>query len=168
MIQPWGDTGVDVLACGHLPPNPSELLGNEAMGSLLELLQSRYDFVVVDAPPLLAVTDAVILARHCGGAIVVVSNHGRRTVTRQQLVEALDNLEAGGTRALGVVFRGCRRGARTRSRSASTDTVIARSGQPAARRRTAPAAEPAHRAERARRAERAERAEHTGLIRLRP
>lgn len=104
VVQFWGDTGVDILPSGHLPPNPSELLGNEATESLLEDLQIRYDYVVVDAPPLLAVTDSVILARYCGGAIVVVSNLGHRTVTRRQIVQALDNLAAGGTTALGFVL----------------------------------------------------------------
>ncbi len=104
VVQFWSDTGVDILPSGHLPPNPSELLSNEATESLLEFLQERYDYVVVDAPPLLAVTDAVILAQYCGGAIVVVGNLGRQTVTRRQVTQALDNLTSGGTRALGVVL----------------------------------------------------------------
>jgi polysaccharide biosynthesis transport protein len=103
-VQRWGDTGVDVIAAGHLPPNPSELLSSRAMIDLLDHLQRAYDFVILDTPPLLAVTDAAILARRCGGAIVVVSNRGRRTVTREQLLEAFENLESAGTKVLGVVL----------------------------------------------------------------
>ncbi len=102
--QQWGDTGVHVIAAGHLPPNPSELLNSNAMSDLVEHLKNTYDFVILDAPPLLAVTDAAILARRCGGAIVVVANHGRRTVTREQLLEAFENLETAGTKVLGVVL----------------------------------------------------------------
>lgn len=102
--QRWGETGVDVIASGHLPPNPSELLSSEAMLDLLDYLKRTYDFVIIDTPPLLAVTDAAILARHCGGAIFVVSNRGRRTVTRDQLLEAIENLETAGTNILGVVL----------------------------------------------------------------
>ena len=102
--QRWGETGVDVIAAGHLPPNPSELLSSRAMIDLLDHLKGTYDFVILDTPPLLAVTDAAILARRCGGAIMVVSNRGRRTVTREQLVEAFENLESAGTKVLGVVL----------------------------------------------------------------
>ncbi len=102
--QRWGETGVDVIAAGHLPPNPSELLSSRAMIDLLDHLKRTYDFVILDTPPLLAVTDAAILARRCGGAIMVVSNRGRRTVTRAQLMEAIENLESAGTKVLGVVL----------------------------------------------------------------
>lgn len=104
VVQTWSASGVDILPSGHLPPNPSELLSNEATEELLNMLQKRYDYIVVDAPPLLAVTDAVILARYCGGALLVVPNLGRRTATRQQIIQSLDNLAAGGTRALGFVL----------------------------------------------------------------
>lgn len=103
-IQTWGDTGVDVLAAGPLPPNPSELLSSTAMDVLLDGLEQRYDYIIIDAPPLLAVTDAAIVARRAGGAIVVVSNRGRRTVTRDQLLEAFDSLESTGSSVLGVVL----------------------------------------------------------------
>ena len=102
--QRWGETGVDVISAGHLPPNPSELLSSRAMIDLLDHLKRTYDFVILDTPPLLAVTDAAILARRCGGAIMVVSNRGRRTVTRAQLMEAIENLESAGTKVLGVVL----------------------------------------------------------------
>ncbi len=102
--QRWGETGVDVIASGYLPPNPSELLSSQRMTELLDELKRRYDFVILDTPPLLAVTDAAILARSCGGAIMVVSAKGRHTVTREQLLESFENLGTAGTNVLGVVL----------------------------------------------------------------
>lgn len=103
-VQPWGDSGLHVISAGHLPPNPSELLSSQEMIDLLERLKTTYDFVIIDTPPLLAVTDAAVLARRCGGAIMVVSNRGRKTVTREQFSEASDSLESAGTHVLGVVL----------------------------------------------------------------
>lgn len=103
-VQMWDDTGVHVLPAGPLPPNPSELLSSDAMVELLDELGRTYDYIIIDAPPLLAVADAAIVARRCGGAIVVVSNRGRRTVTRDQLLEAFESLESTGSQVLGVIL----------------------------------------------------------------
>jgi len=99
-VQPWGNGNLDVLAAGQVPPNPSELLGADAMSGLVEQLGADYDVVVIDTPPLLPVTDAAILARVVGGAIVVV---GTGTVHRQQLASALSALGTVGARLLGLV-----------------------------------------------------------------
>ncbi|WP_345578990.1 CpsD/CapB family tyrosine-protein kinase [Tessaracoccus lubricantis] len=92
---------LSVLPAGTIPPNPSELLGSEAMGHLLSTVERQYDYVLLDAPPLLPVTDAVVLAAEAGGA-VVVSRSG--TVRRQQLAAALDVLESADATLLGVVL----------------------------------------------------------------
>ena len=59
MLKPaivrYSGGNLDVLPCGSIPPNPSELLGSERMMQLLELLRSRYDYIVVDLPPVIAV-----------------------------------------------------------------------------------------------------------------
>ena len=73
-MQQYGDTGLDVLACGPTPPNPSELLQSAAMEKLLGELRDRYDIVILDAPPLLPVTDAALLATQVDGAVVVDGN----------------------------------------------------------------------------------------------
>ena len=101
VVQPWGDRQLDVLTSGQIPPNPSELLGSRAMATLLEQLAARYDVVLIDTPPLLPVTDAAILARLTGGALVVVS---AKTVNRQQLADSLGSLETVGARVLGIVL----------------------------------------------------------------
>lgn len=90
-----------VLPAGTVPPNPSELLGSEAMGNLLEALEERYDYVLLDTPPLLPVTDAVVLAAQTGGAIVVARSG---QVRRPQLEAALGILDAGDVTVLGTVL----------------------------------------------------------------
>jgi len=92
---------LSVLPAGTVPPNPSELLGSEAMQHLLATVEREYDYVLLDAPPLLPVTDAVILAAQTGGA-VVVSRSG--AIRRQQLATALSALESAGVTLLGVVL----------------------------------------------------------------
>ncbi|GAA4109643.1 polysaccharide biosynthesis tyrosine autokinase [Nocardioides fonticola] len=91
--------GLTVLAAGSIPPNPSELLGSRAMHSLVQEL-ARDGMVIIDAPPLLPVTDAAILARECDGAIVVLS-HGR--TVRQELQDALNSIFSVKGRVLGLV-----------------------------------------------------------------
>ena len=63
---------LSVIACGTIPPNPSELLGSVKMVELLKDLEKKYDRIVIDAPPALAVTDPVILSGMVDGTIIVV------------------------------------------------------------------------------------------------
>jgi capsular exopolysaccharide synthesis family protein len=99
-LQRYGDTDLHVLAAGPIPPNPAELLQSHAMGKLLDDLRERFDAVILDAPPLLPVTDAAVLAGQTDGAVVVV-RHGK--TGKDQLRHALERLEAVDARALGVV-----------------------------------------------------------------
>ncbi|WP_433783367.1 polysaccharide biosynthesis tyrosine autokinase [Actinomycetospora sp. CA-101289] len=71
VIQKGGSTFFDFLSSGPLPPNPSELLASQQMRSVLETLRTRYDFVLIDSPPVIPVTDAAILASRCDGVFVV-------------------------------------------------------------------------------------------------
>ena len=63
---------LDLIACGAIPPNPSELLGSRKMRNLLKELETRYDRIIIDAPPTLAVTDPVVLAQMVDGTVLVV------------------------------------------------------------------------------------------------
>ncbi|NLE97950.1 MAG: CpsD/CapB family tyrosine-protein kinase, partial [Propionibacterium sp.] len=90
-----------VLPAGTVPPNPSELLGSEAMAHLLATVERQFDYVLFDAPPMLPVTDAVILAAQTGGAIVV-SRSG--LLRRQQLETSLGMLESADATVLGIVL----------------------------------------------------------------
>jgi receptor protein-tyrosine kinase len=94
-------SGLHVLASGAVPPNPSELLQSQAMAGVLRELRAAFDVIIIDAPPLLPVTDAALIASQVDGAVVVV-RHGR--TTREQLGAARERLEAVGAIVMGSVF----------------------------------------------------------------
>lgn len=100
VVQETRHEGVDLLACGPLPPNPSELLASEMARHLLEDLRRKYDYVIIDSPPLLPVTDGALLARIADGALLVVRSH--RT-TSDQVAQAVDNLKKADATLLGLV-----------------------------------------------------------------
>lgn len=101
VIQPWRGARLDVLTSGPVPPNPSELLGSQAMNVVLEQLGRRYEAVVIDCAPLLPVTDAAVLSKKVDGTILVV---GAKKTHRAQVRSALDELEAVNADVLGVVL----------------------------------------------------------------
>lgn len=102
VVQAWGRSGfLWVLPAGMVPPNPSELLGSQAMQRLLELFEEQFDVVLFDAPPLLPVTDAAVLAKKVGGTILVVAA-GR--THRNQLRGALTTLENVDATVSGIVL----------------------------------------------------------------
>ncbi|HVK44393.1 MAG TPA: polysaccharide biosynthesis tyrosine autokinase [Micropruina sp.] len=100
-IQPWGRSGLDVITSGSLPPNPAELLQSKAMAAVMAELRRRYDVIIVDAPPILPVTDAALIAAQTSGAILVL-RHGR--TTRDQAAGARQRLDSVGAQVLGTVF----------------------------------------------------------------
>lgn len=100
-VQPWGRAKLFVLPAGKIPPNPSELLGSQAMSKLLAIFEREFDAVIFDAPPLLPVTDAAILAKGVGGAIVIVAA-GR--THKNQLRGAVDALDKVGAPISGIVL----------------------------------------------------------------
>lgn len=101
VLQPWGALpNLSVLGSGRIPPNPSELLGSRAMKNMLSAL-AKDAVVLIDAPPLLPVTDAAVLSRAADGAILVIRT-GR--TTQEQLDQSLGNLEKVKGRVLGAVL----------------------------------------------------------------
>jgi capsular exopolysaccharide synthesis family protein len=100
-VQQAATPGLDVLASGALPPNPSEILQTDAMRLLVSELRHRYDVVLIDAPPLLPVTDASLLASISDGAILVV-RHGETAV--DEIRTAVERLHSVGARLLGTVL----------------------------------------------------------------
>lgn len=93
--------GLTVLTSGSIPPNPSELLGSQAARKLLAELRSRFDYVILDSTPLLAVTDAAILAAGADG-VLIMTRFGQ--TKREQLAHAVGSLESVGAPLLGAVF----------------------------------------------------------------
>ena len=91
----------DILASGPTPPNPTELLQSDAMHRLLDELKNRYDYVIIDAPPVLPIADAALLAAQAQGAILV-TRHNKTTV--EQVRGAVERLDAVGATLLGTIL----------------------------------------------------------------
>jgi capsular exopolysaccharide synthesis family protein len=101
-VQKTSEPNLFVIAAGRLPPNPSELLSSERMKALVTNLQSGpFDWVIVDTPPVLAVTDAVIVARAVSGVVFVV---GSEMTRRAHAERAIETLSAGKPRSIGIVL----------------------------------------------------------------
>ena len=100
-LQPWGNGSLMVLPSGPTPPNPSELLGSQGMAELIAALEARADIVLVDAPPLLPVTDAAVLAKICDGALLIV-RHG--VTSREQVSRAVESLRVVDAHLIGNVL----------------------------------------------------------------
>jgi protein-tyrosine kinase len=90
-----------VLTSGPIPPNPAELLGSKAMDELLENAEQEFDIVIFDTPPVLAVTDAQILANKCNGTILVVNSGKTEIEPAMKAKELLLNSKG---KLLGVVL----------------------------------------------------------------
>lgn len=101
LLQEWGEDELFVLTSGQIPPNPSELLGSESMSLLVQQLENMFDVVIIDAPPLLPVTDATVLGQKVGGVVLVVGAAKLRT---QDLEKSLESLALVNANVLGVVL----------------------------------------------------------------
>jgi capsular exopolysaccharide synthesis family protein len=92
---------LDLLPCGAIPPNPSETLGSSRMKDLVQNLRERYDVVLFDSPPVLAVTDPAVLATLSDGVVMVASAGNTRVEALERAVEVLKGV---GARLLGIVL----------------------------------------------------------------
>ncbi|WP_277185198.1 polysaccharide biosynthesis tyrosine autokinase [Caballeronia sp. BR00000012568055] len=93
--------GVDLITKGSLPSHPAELLASDRLGEVLEQLKQLYDLVIVDTPPVLAVTDATVIGKHAGTSLLVV-RHGKNQV--QEIGETMKRLHHGGVNMKGVLL----------------------------------------------------------------
>jgi non-specific protein-tyrosine kinase len=96
-----GIENLSVLPSGPLPPNPADLLGSRRMEEIVAALKARADMVLFDAPPVLAVTDAALLASKLDGVLLVVEAGGTRREHAQRAKELLEKLNI---RIVGVVL----------------------------------------------------------------
>lgn len=96
-------TNLDVLTSGPIPPNPAELLNSDAMRELLASLAEQYDHIVIDSPPVLAVTDARIIAAGADVTMMVLRADQTRRRAAKQAREQLDSV---GANTLGLVING--------------------------------------------------------------
>ena len=102
-IQPTKVENLHLLTCGPLPPNPSEMLASEAMEKTLKKMASLYDMVLFDSPPVIAVTDAAVLANKLDGVVLIIKSGstGKEALLRSRIL--LENVNA---RVFGVIVNG--------------------------------------------------------------
>ena len=102
-VRPNVVSGLDVLPGGALPPNPSELLGSEAMHRLVTELRTQFDYIIFDTPPALAVTDATVLGATADAVILVLRAGETEETAAQRTVELFRRVQA---RLAGTVLNG--------------------------------------------------------------
>lgn len=100
-LRKWGTHELYVLPSGPVPPNPSELLGSSAMDTVLSTLDEYFDYILIDAPPLLLVTDAAVIGKKTRGIILAAASGKTR---KPELQGAIRTLETAGVDLLGVVI----------------------------------------------------------------
>lgn len=92
---------MDVLLSGRIPPNPSELIGSHGMEALLEKCKEIYDYVILDMPPVMSVSDPVVASRYISGMIIVVRHE---KTGKRELAETIRQLEYVNVKILGFVY----------------------------------------------------------------
>ena len=100
-VQATGIEGLDALTAGVIPPNPSELLGSERMQNILQRAQEEYDYVLIDTPPVLPVTDSLVLGSMVDGLILVIDSG---EIKVEMAREVKNQLVHAGANILGVVL----------------------------------------------------------------
>lgn len=100
-IQPSGVENLDIMTRGQVPPNPSELLMNSRFAAMLDWASKNYDLVIVDTPPILAVTDAAIIGRHIGTALMV-ARFGVNTL--KEIEVSINRFEQNGIEIKGLIL----------------------------------------------------------------
>lgn len=92
---------LSVITSGSIPPNPSELLGSEQMGELIDSLKDSYEYIVLDLPPVTSVIDPIAVSKYLDGMVFVV-RHGFSK--KKNIVSAMNQLKYSGVRVLGFVY----------------------------------------------------------------
>ena len=100
--RPTTVPNLSLLAAGHIPPNPAELLQSKKYLALVDELKKRFDWVIIDAPPVMPVTDAAVVAHTAGGVIFVI---GSEMTPRQSAAAAIDQLRGANARFVGAILK---------------------------------------------------------------
>jgi capsular exopolysaccharide synthesis family protein len=100
-IQSTRVNGLQVLPCGYQPPNPAELLGSPMMKQILDAIRAHYDWVLIDAPPLLAMADAPVLCSLVEGVVLVLA---AEAATKPAVMRAIDQIHSVGGKLTGVLL----------------------------------------------------------------
>lgn len=96
-------TNLDILLSGDVPPNPAELLGSERMAEMLEKLSNRYDYILIDTPPVNIVSDTCVIANMLDGVLLLARQERSR---KDNIKRAVNSLKLTGAKILGCVFNG--------------------------------------------------------------
>lgn len=92
---------LDLIPAGQVPPNPATLLQNARFTNMIETVREKYDFVIVDTPPIGLVVDAAIIAKSTDGSILVTESGA---ISRRVLQKSVNQMEQSGTQFLGVIL----------------------------------------------------------------
>lgn len=95
--------GLSLITSGTIPPNPADLLGTKQMDSFLQEARKKYDYIIIDTPPLLTVVDAQIVSQKSDGVVLVVEGGGTE---KAKLLKAKNQLMQANANILGVVLNG--------------------------------------------------------------
>jgi capsular exopolysaccharide synthesis family protein len=101
VVRQSGSPNLDLLFCGPVPPNPSELLSSQSMGALIRSAREQYEFVILDSAPMLALADSRILATQVSGVLLVVKN---AAIPREQVKQTLSDIRSVGGKVIGVAL----------------------------------------------------------------
>jgi len=101
VIFSTGIENLDVIPSGPVPPNPAEIIGSKKMTELLEELKTRYDKILIDSPPVMAVTDSLLLAGMSDGVVLIIKTG---LTARQMVKNALEQIESVKAKVLGAVL----------------------------------------------------------------
>ena len=101
IVQSSGTPGLDILTSGPVTPNPSEILASNRMKTVINELKEKYDYVLIDTPPVLPVTDSSVIGSIADGTILLTAWN---QITPAMAKEAKTRLEQAGARILGVVL----------------------------------------------------------------
>jgi capsular exopolysaccharide synthesis family protein len=103
VVRPSGIPRLDLLFCGPVPPNPSELLCSRSMGELIRSAREQYEFIILDSAPMLALADSRVLATLVSGVLLVVKNS---MIPRKQVKQTLSGIRSVGANVIGVALNG--------------------------------------------------------------
>ena len=103
MVLKHESLGISVILSGDIPPNPSELLTSKKMKALITALRSKYDYIIIDTPPVGMVTDSVVLAPLSDGVLFVVKADQSE---RGAVIHSMEQMEYAKAKILGFVFNG--------------------------------------------------------------
>ncbi len=101
IVQDSGTPGLDILTSGPVAPNPSEILASNRMKTVIEELKGKYDYVLIDTPPVLPVTDSSVIGSIADGTILLTAWN---QITPAMAKEAKTRLEQAGAKILGVIL----------------------------------------------------------------